>query len=60
TRFFQRSDFRNSMFRLNKKEPVREMHIGSNAHQAIGDMGGRGNVPDIYNIDLNAEKEQRI
>ena len=39
------------MFRLNKKEPVREMHIGSNAHQAIGDMGGRGNAPDIYYID---------
>ena len=36
------------------------MHIGSNAHQAIGDMGGRGNAPDIYNIDLNDEKEQRI
>ena len=44
------------MFRLNKKEPVREMHIGSNAHQATGSMGGRGNAPGIYYIDRNAEK----
>ena len=34
-----------------KKEPVRKTHIGSNAHQATGSMGGRGNASGIYYID---------
>ena len=26
------------------------MHIDSSAHQAAGDMGGRGKMPPVFNI----------